>query len=76
MHRIRASAEDYANNAGIVLGKLVVGHNLAEGVELAHTAADKLRGLRTEIKNNYLLLHYFGCFIVCVCCFFSFAGPY
>ena len=45
VHRIRASAEDDTNNAGVVLRKLVIGHNLAEGVEFANTTADKLCGL-------------------------------
>ena len=59
VNRVRTSAEDNTNHAGVVLWELVVGHNLAEGIKLANTAADKLRSLRTEIKNNNLLLHYF-----------------
>ena len=57
MDRVRTAAEDDADDARVVLGKLIVGQNLAEGVQLADTAADELRGLRSEIKNDNLLLH-------------------
>ena len=43
--RIGRSREDDADDGGVVLGKLVVGQDLAEGVQLADAAADKLRGL-------------------------------
>ena len=62
VNREGASAEDDADDRRVVLRELVVGHNLAEGIKLAHTAANELRGLRTKIKNYYLLLHYFGWF--------------
>ena len=62
VNREGTSAEDDTDDRGVVLRELVVGHNLAEGIKLAHTTADELRGLRTEIENNYLLLHYFGWF--------------
>ena len=64
VYRIGASAEDDTDNAGVVLRELVVRHNLAEGVQFAYTAADELRGLRTEIKNNNLLLHLLYCLMI------------
>ena len=57
VYRVGRTTQNYTNHRGIVLREFVVGHNLAEGVQLAHTAADKLRGLRTEIENNNLLCH-------------------
>ena len=44
VHRIGRTAQDDTDDRG-VLGELVVRQYLAEGVELTHTAADKLRGL-------------------------------
>ena len=41
----------------IVLGELVVRKNLAKGIQLTHTAANELRGLRAEIEDDNLLLH-------------------
>jgi len=57
VHGIRTAAENHSNDRGVIMGKLVVGNDLAEGVQLAHTAADELRGLRAEIKDDDLLLH-------------------
>ena len=68
MNRIRTSTKDYTNDAWIILRKLIVRHNLAEGVKLAHTAADELRGLRTEIKYDNLLLHLF--IMLNYCCYY------
>ena len=45
VNRVGASAEYHSNDALVVFRKLVVRHNLAEGVELAHAASDELRGL-------------------------------
>ncbi len=42
---IKKAAPLFNDNAGVVLRKLVIGHNLAEGVEFANTTADKLCGL-------------------------------
>ena len=64
VYRVGASAEDNANHGWVVLRELVVGHNLAEGVELAYTTAYKLCGLRTEIKNYNLLLHLLICYLI------------
>ena len=54
---IGRTAENHAYHRGVVLRKLVVGHNLAKGVQLAHPAANELRGLRAEVENNNLLHH-------------------
>lgn len=43
--RVRASREDDANDAGVVLRKFVVREDFAEGVELTHTPSYELRGL-------------------------------
>ena len=55
--RVGRTTQDDANDGGVVLRELVVRQNLAEGVQLAHTPSDELRGLRSEIKNDNLLLH-------------------
>ena len=55
MNRVGRTAQDDTNDIGVVLGELVVRHNLAKGVEFADTTAYKLGGLRTEIENNNLL---------------------
>ena len=39
------------------MGELVVGNDFAIHVQLAHAPPDKLRGLRSEIKNDDFLLH-------------------
>ena len=41
----------------VIVGKLVVGKNLAKSIHFAYTPADELRGLAAKVKNNYLLLH-------------------
>ena len=43
------TAQYHANHRWVVLWKLVVGENLAEGVQFAHPAANELSGLRTEV---------------------------
>ena len=55
--RERRATEDDSDDGGIILRKLVVRKNLAEGVELSDTTSDELRGLRSEIENDNLLLH-------------------
>ena len=55
VNRVGRTAQDDTNDIGVVLGELVVRHNLAKGVELADTTAYELGGLRTEIENNNLL---------------------
>ena len=57
VHREWRATQDDANDRWVVLGELVVGQNLAEGIQLAHTTANELCGLRTEIEDNNLLLH-------------------
>ena len=51
------SAQDYSYHLAVVFRIFVVRQNLAERVKLSHTAAYELSGLRTEIKDYYLLLH-------------------
>ena len=57
MHGVRRAAQDDSYHRGVVLGELVVRKNLAERIQLAHSATYELRGLRTEIENDNLLLH-------------------
>ena len=57
MNRIRRSAQYHTNHRGVVFRELVVRQDLTESIKLADTPAYELRGLRTEIQNNYLLLH-------------------
>ena len=45
MHAIRRAAEYHANHRGIILRKLVVRHDLTEGVKLTHTTTNQLRRL-------------------------------
>ena len=39
---IRRSGQDHADHRRVVLGKLVVRQNLAEGIQLSHTPPDEL----------------------------------
>ncbi len=55
--RERTARKNHADNVGVIGGEFVIGHNFAIGVQFADTAADELRGLRTEVKNNNLLRH-------------------
>ena len=57
MNRIRRSAQYHTNHRGVVFRELVVRQDLTESIKFADTPAYELRGLRTEIQNNYLLLH-------------------
>ena len=57
VHRERRTAQNHANHAGVINGKLVIGKNLAEGVEFAHPPPNELGGLRAEVKDDNLLLH-------------------
>ena len=57
VHAVGRTAEDDAYHVAIVLGVLVVRQNLAKRIEFAHTPADELGGLRTEVENNDFLLH-------------------
>ena len=45
VYRERASGKDDTDNRRIIVGKLVVGNNLAIHVQFAYAAADELRGL-------------------------------
>ena len=58
--RERRAGEDHADDRWIVVRKLVVGQDFAILTELAHTASDELRGLRSEVENDYLFLHKVG----------------
>ena len=57
VHREGAAGEDDAFHALVAMRELVVRHDFAIHVQLAETAADELRGLRTEVENNNLFLH-------------------
>ena len=58
VHAVRRTGENDTDDGVIIVRKLVVGQDFAEGVEFAHAAAYELRGLRTEIEDNdFLLLH-------------------
>lgn len=57
MDRVGTATEDDTDDGRVILGKLVVRQNLTERVQLAHTAADELRGLRSEVENDDFLLH-------------------
>ena len=69
VYRVWRAAEDHSNHRRVVFRILVVRKNLTESIKLTDTTANELRGLRTEIKNDYLLLHiiigfgYYYCFI-------------
>ena len=45
MNGIRATAQDDTNDRWVILWKLVVRHNLAEGIKLTNTTANQLCGL-------------------------------
>ena len=45
MNGVRTTAQDDTNHRWVILWKLVVRHNLAEGIKLTYTTADQLRGL-------------------------------
>ena len=47
--------QDDTYHIGVILRKLVVRHDFAKRVQLAHTATDELGGLRTKIQNDDLL---------------------
>ena len=53
---VGTACQDDTNHIGIGYRKLVVRQYLAEGVELAQATCNELCGLRTEVKNNNLLL--------------------
>jgi hypothetical protein len=55
--RVRTATEDDTDDGRVVLRELVVRQNLTERVQLAHTTADELRGLRSEVENDDFLLH-------------------
>ena len=58
VHAVRRTGENDTDDGVIIVRKLVVGQDFAEGVQFAHAAAYELRGLRTEIEDNdFLLLH-------------------
>ena len=57
INRKGATRKDNSFYTLISVWKLVVRHNLAIDIQFAQPTADELRGLRTEIKNNNLLLH-------------------
>ena len=57
VNAIGRTTEDDTNDRRIVLGKLIVGEYLTKSIEFAHTSANELCGLRTEIENNDFLLH-------------------
>ena len=57
VNRIGRAAEDYSDYRRVVFRELVVGKNLAEGVELTHATANELGRLRAEVENDNLLLH-------------------
>ena len=57
VYRIWRTAEDYANHITVVFRILIIWKYLTEGVELANTASDKLRCLRTKVENDNFLLH-------------------
>ena len=52
IHTERGSAQNNANDILVVVRELVVGHDFAEHVKLAHTAANELGGLGSEIQND------------------------
>ena len=64
VHRIRRAAEDDSDDRGVVLRELVVGKNLAEGVELTDASSYKLGRLRPEVEDDNLLFH-FSFLIIC-----------
>ena len=45
MNGVRATAQDDTNDRWVILWKLVVRHDLAEGIEFTDTTADELCGL-------------------------------
>ena len=45
MYRIRRTTQDDTDDIGVVFGKLVIRHNLAEGIQFTDTTANELRGL-------------------------------
>ncbi len=49
------SAQDNTYHIAVILRILVVGKNLAEGVQLANAASNELRGLTSEIQYNDFL---------------------
>ena len=54
----RSDIPDDADYGGVSDRELVVGQYLAEGIELAQAACNKLCRLRAEVQNdNFLLLH-------------------
>ena len=57
INRKGATRKDNSFYTLISVWKFVVRYNLAIDIQFAQPAADELRGLRTEIKNNNLLLH-------------------
>ena len=57
VNRVRRATQDDSNHTRVVLRELVVGQNLAEGIQFTDTTTYQLRGLRTEIQNNNLLCH-------------------
>ena len=52
---VRRARQDDAYHIGVILRKLVVWHDFAKRVQLAHTATDELGGLRTKIQNDDFL---------------------
>ena len=55
---VGAACQYDADDVGIADRELVVGQYLAEGIELAQAACNKLCRLRAEVQNdNFLLLH-------------------
>ena len=49
VNRVRRATQDDTNHTGIVFRELVIGQNLAEGIQFTDTTAYQLCGLRTEI---------------------------
>ncbi len=57
INRKRASGKDNSFDCCIFFRKFVIRNNFAIRVQLAYTTSNKLRSLRTEIKNYYFFLH-------------------